>query len=122
MSRLVKVGRLYFSWGRIPAHHHFAKKDEVWTHKYKPSQPRPVKWQLVRANPWQKLIPLIWILWMYPKDGSAIHFEFGLSRQSELTLYEWLFPPVLTRRRKVVINLIMLGVTIFAAWLGQWTP
>jgi len=32
-------------------------------------------------------------------------------------LYEKIFPAKLTRRRKIVINLIMLGVTLIVAWL-----
>ena len=31
-------------------------------------------------------------------------------------LHDFLFPRVLTRRRKIVINIVMLCVTIFAAW------
>jgi hypothetical protein len=30
---------------------------------------------------------------------------------------KWLFPPVLSRTRKVVINLIMLAITILVAYL-----
>lgn len=30
---------------------------------------------------------------------------------------KWLFPPVLSFKRKVVINLIMLTVTMVLAWL-----
>lgn len=29
----------------------------------------------------------------------------------------WLFPPTLTRRRKIVINLTMLSITVAVAWM-----
>lgn len=77
----MKIGRLYLCWGRIPSHHHFAKAGETWTAKYAPSQPRPVMWQIVRADGWHRPPPLIWILWIYPSDGTAIHVEFGFSRR-----------------------------------------
>jgi hypothetical protein len=32
-------------------------------------------------------------------------------------LYEFLFPAKLTRRRKIVINIVMLTITIAVAWL-----
>jgi hypothetical protein len=31
----------------------------------------------------------------------------------------WMFPPVLTWQRKLVIRCIMLALTFFAAWVGQ---
>lgn len=73
----INIHRFTISWGRIPSHHHFAKAGEVWTSPWKPSQPRPVLWQLVRAESCGRKLPA-WILWIYPVDGSAIHIECGL--------------------------------------------
>lgn len=76
MRRSIDVGRLYACWGVLNSHNHFAKAGETWTQKWKPSQPRPVRWQLVRGEGLDRK-PLIWILWLYQKDGSAIYVEFG---------------------------------------------
>lgn len=82
MSRWLNIGRLYIGGGRIPSHHHFAMDGEPWTCAWTPSQSRPVLWQIVRAETWKATKPLIWILWLYPNDGSAIYIEFGrLSKQ-----------------------------------------
>lgn len=37
--------------------------------------------------------------------------------EHERELYEFLFPSVLTRRRKIVINTVMALVTLAVAWL-----
>jgi len=42
-----------------------------------------------------------------------------VTEQELIDFHAWLFPPVLTRRRKFVIRCIMLALTIFAAWVGQ---
>lgn len=82
---MIKLGRLYLTWGRISSHHHFAKAGEVWASPWAPSQPRPVRWQIVRGEGLEPGKLPVWILWVYPADGSAIHVECGLARRAAQT-------------------------------------
>ncbi len=69
----------FIGWGKLDDHHHFAKPGEKWASPWTPSQPRPVKWQIVRADRGHGPKPLSWIAWFYPDEGGAIYFDFGWS-------------------------------------------
>lgn len=71
MRRSVSFGRLYVCWGKLPNHSHFKN----------PEMP-PTRWQLIRADTWKSKRPLIWLLWLYPSDGTAIFIEFGMSSRT----------------------------------------
>lgn len=80
MRRHISLGPLYACWGRLESHNHFAMPGKPWTSPWKPSQDHPVKWQIVRGVGTGARKLLVWILWIYPEDGTAIHIEVGWSR------------------------------------------